>query len=88
MSRRKSNNNNKDKTKKLVRYHDELPDLTYPEVRRFIVLAGRENMDNLIRLKYADLYGHTKYKWDEKMEKLTSFEQMYQKIKFILLQRF
>ncbi len=80
LKRLKYDNDTINKTKKLVRYHDELPDLTYPEVRRFIVLAGRENMDNLIRLKYADLYGHTKYKWDEKMEKLTSFEQMYQKI--------
>lgn len=80
LKRLKYDNDTIAKVKKLVRFHDDTPALTYPAVRRYIVSVGRENMDNLIRLKYADLYAHTKYRWDEKMQKLKSLEEMYQKI--------
>ncbi len=66
--------------KKLVRYHDERPELSYPSIRRFIVDVGRENMVNLIRLKYADLYAHTDYLWDDKIYQLKTLEEMYGKV--------
>ena len=66
--------------KKLVRYHDERPSLTYPSVRRFIADVGVSNMDNLMRLKYADLYAHTDYLWDEKLYQVETLGEMYRKI--------
>lgn len=66
--------------KKLVRYHDERPELSYPSIRRFIVDVGADNMDNLIRLKYADLYAHTDYQWDDKTYQLKTLEEMYRKV--------
>lgn len=81
LKRLKYDNDTISRVKRLVRYHDDDPEASYPAVRRFIVNVGKENMDILIRLKYADLYAHTRYRWEEKMEKLTGLEKMYKKIK-------
>ena len=67
--------------RKLVRYHDERPELTYPSVRRFISQVGVSNLDNLIRLKYADLYAHARYLWDDKLYQVEKFNEMYQTIR-------
>ena len=80
LRRLKYDNDTIGKVKKLVRYHDDAPDLTYPAVRRFIAAAGVPNMENLLRLKYADLYAHTKYKLDEKLAGIVKLEEMYRKI--------
>jgi tRNA nucleotidyltransferase (CCA-adding enzyme) len=57
-----------------------MPTLTYPGVRRFMVEVEVSNMDNLMRLKEADLYAHTKYKWDEKFSRMNELDRMYRKI--------
>ena len=80
LKRLKYDNNTTDRVKKLVRYHDDCPEPTYGATRRFLVNLGRDNLDDLIRLKYADLYAHTKYRWDEKMHTLKTFEEMSRKI--------
>ena len=80
LSRLKYDNDTIAKVKKLVRYHDDVPKLTYPSVRRFIAKVGVENMDNLIRLKVADLHGHTKYLWDEKLYRINTLDKMYRRI--------
>ena len=77
LRRLKYDNDTINRVKSLVKYHDELPGNTYPSVRRFIVKVGKSNMDSLIRLKYADLYAHARYRWEEKMEGLRSLEEMY-----------
>ena len=80
LRRLKYDNDTIDKVKKLVRYHDDRPELTWPSVRRFVVNVEKTNMENLIRLKYADLYAHTKYQWDDKLHHLMTLEDMYRKI--------
>lgn len=80
LKRLKYDNDTIEKVRKLVRYHDEKCELSYPAVRRFIVAVGPSNIDDLIRLKYADLYAHTKYLWDEKFYQVTRFEEMYREI--------
>ena len=80
LRRLKYDNGTISRVKKLVRYHDDIPTLTYPGVRRFIVEVGISNMDNLMRLKEADLYAHTKYKWDEKIGNMNILDRMYRKI--------
>ncbi len=80
LRRLKYDNSTISKVKKLVRYHDDMPTLTYPGVRRFMVEVEVSNMDNLMRLKEADLYAHTKYKWDEKFSRMNELDRMYRKI--------
>ena len=80
LKRLKYDNDTIDRVMKLVRYHDERPKLSYPSVRRFIVNVGRSNMDALIMLKYADLYAHTRYQWEDKLYQVTKFEEMYHEI--------
>ena len=80
LRRLKYDNSTISKVKKLVRYHDDVPSLTYPGVRRFMVEVEVSNMDNLMRLKEADLYAHTKYKWDEKISRMNELGRMYRKI--------
>ena len=80
LKRLKYDNNTIIRVKKLVRYHDEIPALTFPGVRRFIVEVGLSNMDALLLLKEADLYAHTKYRWDEKAGNNQKLDMMYRKI--------
>ena len=80
LRRLKYDNDTLDKVKKLVRYHDERPRLTYPSVRKFITAAGVSNMENLMRLKYADLYAHTDYEWEDKIYQVETLDKMYRKI--------
>ncbi len=80
LHRLKYDNDTVVKVKKLVRYHDERPRLTYPSVRRFIAGADPSNMENLMRLKYADLYAHTDYLWDDKIYQVKTLEDMYHRI--------
>ncbi|MCR5590907.1 MAG: HD domain-containing protein [Lachnospiraceae bacterium] len=80
LRRLKYDNDTINAVKHLVRYHDDTPRLTYPAVRRFMIKAGVPNMENLIRLKYADLYAHTGYKLEEKLDKIRKLEEMYRKI--------
>ena len=80
LRRLKYDNDTLDKVKKLVRYHDERPRLTYPSVRKFITAAEVSNMENLMRLKYADLYAHTDYQWEDKIYQVETLDKMYRKI--------
>ena len=81
LQRLKYDNDTIRRVRKLVRYHDERPELTYPSVRRFISQVGVSNLDNLIRLKYADLYAHARYLWDDKLYQVEKFNEMYQTIR-------
>ncbi len=81
LHRLKYDNDTIRRVRKLVRFHDERPDLTYPSVRRFIADVGASNMDDLMRLKYADLYAHAKYLWDDKLYQVEKLDEMYRKIR-------
>ncbi|MBO4266132.1 MAG: CCA tRNA nucleotidyltransferase [Lachnospiraceae bacterium] len=80
LRRLKYDNDTIKRVKKLVRFHDDTPELTYPAVRRFIVDVEVSNMENLMRLKYADLYAHTDYKREEKLERIETLDRMYRQI--------
>ena len=80
LHRLKYDNDTIKRVKKLVRYHDERPKLTPPSIRRFIADVEVSNMDNLMRLKYADLYAHAKYQWDDKLYQVETLDKMYHKI--------
>lgn len=80
LQRLKYDNDTIRRVKKLVRYHDERPKLTLPSIRRFVADVEVSNMDNLMRLKYADLYAHAKYQWDDKLYQVETLDEMYHKI--------
>lgn len=80
LRRLKYDNDTIDRVYKLVYYHDERPALTYPEVRKFIVNVGPDNMDNLIAIKYVDLWAHAKYQWDDKVLNVETLDRMYREI--------
>ena len=80
LRRLKYDNDTIKRVKKLVRFHDDTPELTYPSVRRFIVDVEASNMDNLMRLKLADLYAHTDYKREEKLQRIETLDEMYRQI--------
>lgn len=80
LKRLKYDNDTIDRVKKLVKYHDERPKLKLPSVRRFIVDVELSNMENLMRLKYADLYAHAKYRWDEKVYQVEKLDSLYRRI--------
>lgn len=80
LRRLKYDNDTIKRVKKLVRFHDDTPELTYPSVRKFIVDVEASNMDNLMRLKLADLYAHTDYKREEKLRRIETLDEMYRQI--------
>ena len=80
LRRLKYDNETTDIVLKLVRYHDERPEPALPDVRRFIVAVKPSNMENMMRVKYADLYAHTRYKWDQKVAQIESLDRLYRKV--------
>ncbi len=80
LKRLKYDNDTITRVEKLVLYHDERPKLTYPSVRRYLVAVDVSNMDNMMRLKYADLYAHTDYLWDDKIYNVETLGSMYEKV--------
>lgn len=80
LRRLKYDNDTIGRVRKLVRYHDDRPALTYPSVRRFIGAVGTDNMDALMKLKYADLYAHSDYMFEEKLYEVEKLGQMYETI--------
>lgn len=80
LKRLKYDNETTDIVLKLVRYHDERPEPTLPDVRRFIVAVKPSNMENMMRVKYADMYAHTRYKWDQKVFQIESLDRLYRKV--------
>ena len=80
LKRLKYDNDTIAKVYKLVYFHDARPELTKPSVRRFMVDAGPQNMQNLLVIKYVDLWAHAKYQWDEKVMNVKKLDEMYREI--------
>ena len=81
LRRLKYDNDTIRRVRKLVRFHDERPELTFPSVRRFIADVGAANMEDLMRLKYADLHAHANYLWADKLYQVEKLDEMYRKIR-------
>lgn len=80
LKRLKYDNDTIARVKKLVRYHDVRPSKDLPSVRRFMAKVDVSNMENLMRLKYADMYAHARYKWEEKLSQVETLDEMYRRI--------
>ena len=65
---------------RLVRYHDERPELTERAVRRKIAAIGTDIFPDLFLLKRADTLAQSEYRRKEKLDALEQFEKLYDRV--------
>lgn len=80
LRRLKFDNDTIKKVMRLVRWHDEKPDLTEESVRRAIVKIGIEAFPDLFLVKEADVLAQSEYHRQEKLDLIRSFTQLYETI--------
>ena len=77
MRRWKLDNATIDAVCRLVKYHDERPELTPRNVRRMVHRVGLDYMDDLLTLQHGDVLGQSLYEQQNKLERLEALRQMY-----------
>ena len=80
LRRLKFDNDTIRKVVRLVRWHDEKPDLTEEAVRHAIVMCGIEAFPDLFLVKEADILAQSEYRRQEKLDLIRSFEKLYETI--------
>lgn len=80
MRRWKLDNVTIDAVCRLVKYHDERPELTPRNVRRMVHRIGLENMEDLLTLQYGDVQGQSTYEQQAKFERIATLRSMYEEI--------
>lgn len=76
LRRLKYDNDTIKKVSTLVLYHDQRPVLTYPSVRRLMVKAGQDNIQNLLILKHVDMLAQSDYLLEERNSNYTQLCKM------------
>ena len=80
LRRLKYDNDTINKVCVLIKYHDVRPILDLKHVRKVVVKVGVENFPLLIKLKWADLEGQSRYERKEKENSIIELERLYQEI--------
>lgn len=80
LQRLKFDNDTTDRVCRLIRYHDDRPELTERNVRRAMSRISSENMGALFAVKRADTLGQSMYCRQEKLDYVDTYEQIYQDI--------
>lgn len=80
MRRWKLDNATIDAVCRLVKYHDERPELTPRNVRRLVHRIGVDYMDDLLKLQRADVQGQSAFEQEEKFERLDQLQALYEEI--------
>ena len=80
LRRLKFDNDTTDRVCRLVRYHDDRPELNARTVRRAMNRIGVENMPALFAVKRADTLGQSMYHRQEKLAYVDTFERFFQEI--------
>ena len=80
LRRLKFDNDTTDRVCRLVRYHDDRPELNARTVRRAMNRIGVENMPALFAVKRADTLGQSMYHRQEKLAYVDSFERFFREI--------
>jgi tRNA nucleotidyltransferase (CCA-adding enzyme) len=80
MRRWKLDNATIDEVCRLVKYHDERPELTPRNVRRLVHRIGSDYMEDLLKLQWADVLGQSEFCKQEKQERIRTLEALYQEI--------
>lgn len=63
--------------KRLVRFHDERPELHPDDVRKKIVQMGVECFPDIFLVKRADTLAQSEYMREDKLKKIDEFERLY-----------
>jgi tRNA nucleotidyltransferase (CCA-adding enzyme) len=77
MRRWKLDNATIDEVCRLVRYHDERPELTPRNARRLVHRIGVDYMENLLVLQHADVLGQSEFQREEKLERIELLRSLY-----------
>ncbi|MCR5641604.1 MAG: CCA tRNA nucleotidyltransferase [Lachnospiraceae bacterium] len=80
LRRWKLDNGTIDMVCRLVKYHDERPQLTPRNIRRLVHRIGTEHMEDLLTLQWADILGQSDYLREEKLERVTQLREGYETI--------
>lgn len=80
LHRLKFDNDTTDRVCRLIRYHDDRPELTERNVRRAMSRIGSENMGALFAVKRADTLGQSMYCRQEKLAYVDTYEEIYRDI--------
>lgn len=80
LHRLKFDNKTIDACARLIRYHDERPEITEKSIRRAVSRIGADLIPDLLKVKRADCLGQSLYKRQEKLEYIDDFEKTYELI--------
>ena len=80
LHRLKFDNDTISKVCRMVRYHDERPEITLRNVRRAMSRIGTEYMEDLFAVKRADMLAQSMYQHREKMEYIDRYEAAYHEV--------
>jgi tRNA nucleotidyltransferase (CCA-adding enzyme) len=77
MRRLKFDNDTIHKVKRLVRFHDERPEIKRKTIRKAMVRMGAECFPDIFDVKTADTLAQSQYHRQEKLADIEAFRQMY-----------
>ena len=80
LQRLKFDNNTIDTVEKLIKSHDERPELSKRNVRRLLVRIGEDSFDKLMQVKMADTLAQSTYQRQEKLDYIEGLKKLYQEI--------
>lgn len=80
LRRLKMDNATTDLVCRLVRFHDERPELNKRTVRRLVSRVGGDLVPLVLALRRGDILGQSDYKQDEKLAAIDRFELLYKDI--------
>lgn len=80
MRRLKLDNDTIGYVSRLVRYHDDRPNLTKRNVRRCLNRMGEDLFPDMFDLRRADILGQSDYKQEEKFREIQGFKDFYEEI--------
>jgi tRNA nucleotidyltransferase (CCA-adding enzyme) len=80
LRRLKFDNDTTDRVCRLIRYHDDRPQVTPRNIRRAISRIGIDNMESLLAVKRADTMAQSLYRREEKLAYVDAYEQQYRQI--------
>lgn len=80
LRRLKFDNDTRERVCRLVRYHDDRPELTPRNIRRAISRIGVDNMPDLFAIKRADTLAQSMHDREKKLQYIMDYEKLYHEI--------
>lgn len=80
LRRLKFDNDTTDQVCRLILWHDDVPELSYRNIRRAIYRIGMEQYPRLFDVKRADIMAQSEYLRREKLDYVDAYEKMYGEI--------